>query len=328
MKPPVFVVGCPRSGTTLVNFILNKNEECFLLNEKGLYSNLYRDFHRYHENGKPPGQVFRNCAQQVVQGHRECTLATGDQIERSIRNASADWTSLLSTFMEMLVRRNRPPARIWGDKTPGATFYVDAILENHPKARIVYVKRHPLHVVQSLSRSSFSYASNDRLTNSFVVRAYVEAFEAKRDVLPGNQLFEVKYEDLLRDPERIVSQLCQFAGITYKKGMLDSADEETRTLFGWPENKAWEPVRPQQSSQKTPQDISVASYLRDVMEQYGYESEEESLSARWIAKTRLLPFRGLNTAYNIGRRMKYPEYRSEVLQKWPSRERLRSWFSG
>jgi hypothetical protein len=49
---------------------------------------------------------------------------------------------------------------------------VDAILENHPKARIVYVKRHPLHVVQSLSRSSFSYASNDRLTNSFVVRAY------------------------------------------------------------------------------------------------------------------------------------------------------------
>ena len=126
---------------------------------------------------------------------------------------------------------------------------------------------------------------------------HTEAFEAKRDVLPGNQLFEVKYEDLLRDPERIVSQLCQFAGITYKKGMLDSADKETRTLFGWPENKAWEPVRPQQGSQKTPQDMSVASYLRDVMKQHGYDSEEESLSARWIAKIRLLPFRALNVAY-------------------------------
>lgn len=328
MKSPVFVVGCPRSGTTLVNFILNKHERCFLLNEKGLYSGCYRDFHWKCENGIPPSAAFTQIARRVVEAHEECTLMTEAQIAESLQKVSPRYPALLSAFMEVMVARNRPSARFWGDKTPGATFYIDAILENHPGARIVYVRRHPVHVVESLTRSNFAYASDSRMYNSFVVKAYVDAFERNRHLIPDKQLFEIKYERLLRDPEHVVSKLCQFLSISYQSEMLDPAPDSVRTLFGWPENKAWGPIRPQESSRDAESNGFVESYLRDVMEQYGYYVSSTSALGHVGAEVRAIPAHVLNAVYNTARNWKYPRYRPEVLQKVPSVNRLWSWVSG
>jgi hypothetical protein len=253
---------------------------------------------------------------------------TKEGITESLQGVSTCYPALLSAFMEAMVERNRPSSHIWGDKTPGATFYVDTILENHPDARIVYVRRHPVHVVESLTRSTFAYASNSRMYNSFVVKAYVEAFERNRHLIPDKQLFEIKYERLLRGPERVVTKLCQFLDISYQSEMFDPAPDSVRTLFGWPENKAWGPIRPQESSRDAEGDVFVESYLRDVMEQYGYDVSSTSVLGRIGAEVRTIPAHVLNTVYNTVRNWKYPRYRPEVLQKVPSVNRLWSWVSG
>jgi len=323
---PVFIVGCPRSGTTLVNFILNKHESCFILNEKGLYCNLLKRWTLQRTSTDRDREVFVRLMQSIVDAHQEINLLSSEEVRESVAEVTPRWDLLLESFMSALRRRHKPTAQIWGDKTPNNTFYVDEIAKRHPDARFIYVYRHPGHVLESMSKLDFPYTGNDRLANSFVLKEYIAAYESQKSCLGADQRLEVKYENLVQMPEAVTKEMCSFLEIDFDPAMMESAPRSTRMLFGWPSSKAWGEIRPQASSQTAESDLLTRSYLRHEIEQYGYKTETYSYAAELLAQALLFPYSTLNALYNYLRDLKYPVYKREVLQKYPTFSTLQSWI--
>ncbi|MCS4034712.1 hypothetical protein GGQ02_003122 [Salinibacter ruber] len=330
MDDPVYIVGCPRSGTTLVNFILNKNESCFILNEKGIYCYVFKNWCYIKEKNRGSIEDLKNTFRSILDSHREKQLLDEGDLENIFKYEELEWRNVVLSFFSSLIDKNKPTARVWGDKTPNNIFYLDQILEQQPEARILYVYRNPFHVVNSMSKKDFEYASDKQHINGYITKKYIKKYENSKKIIPESNRLEVRYEKIVEAPEKTTRRMCSFLGIEYSHKMIGKASETTRMLVGWPNSKAWDRIRPQPSSQDVNIGSSVMRYLKDEAEKYNYENKNNSnfmdISSALTVYVRLIPYMVLNGLYNMLRRTKYPTYQSEVLQGTPSKKDIKNWI--
>jgi hypothetical protein len=200
-ETPIFIVGMPRSGTTLVEQILASHPQVHGGGEldylPALASQLYRLL------GTP--DPFPQCIKKV----------DGITLKRI-----AD-TYLLHTA-------NLAPAvstRIT-DKLPANFILVGFIALLFPNARIIHVRRNPLDnciscfVENFLSGNHFSYDLTDL---GCYYREYSRLMQHWRSVLPG-RMFEIEYERLVQEPEATTRALVQHCGLDWDERCLSSHD--------------------------------------------------------------------------------------------------------
>jgi hypothetical protein len=101
------------------------------------------------------------------------------------------------------------------DKTPGNVLEWKRIAHSWPEARYVFLKRHPLHTVQSLARSKPKIAMSEHIG---AVTKFLDAWVKARARLPGPT---ISYEQLTTEPEQTVRGLCTALGIDWEPAMLD-----------------------------------------------------------------------------------------------------------
>jgi Sulfotransferase family len=231
LSRPIFVVGCPRSGTTLVQCILSASSEAFSLPETHFFSHVLLAMSSTPET--PVGRKEIRCAREAFETEAELTLP------------ASFWSALearpglraLDIFLA-LVEHNRPaspPGLRAIEKTPRHVLCLDTIASAFPDAVFVEVVRDPIDVASSLlgvpfesSRSMLSYAQ--RWTESIQAgRAFVRAW-------PG-RLQTIVYEALVREPEAAVRELCSFVGLPYESAMLEEFGREAARNVG--RGEAW-----------------------------------------------------------------------------------------
>lgn len=178
---PIFVVGCPRSGTTLVRLILDSHpriscgpETHFLPDLEGIVG---RHWHRLSRFGMP----------------REYWL---DRIGRFFGDFQNDYA------------RSRGKAR-WADKSPAYTPHLPFLLEVFPTAQIVHVVRDPRDVVASHHKRWGAAAALSAVGRW---RTYVAAARAAGAAVGPGRYHEIRYEDLVADPEPALRALLAFLG--------------------------------------------------------------------------------------------------------------------
>lgn len=231
LSRPIFVVGCPRSGTTLVQCILSASSQAFSLPETHFFSWVLPAIQA------EPGSPIRS---EQLPLFRQ-TFET----ESGLRLPEAFWSALRAqvpmTAKDILVgvvEHHRPPdgASLRAiEKTPRHVLHLDLIGRAFPDALFVDVVRDPIDVASSLlgvpfesSRSVLSYAQ--RWTESVqAARAYARAQPAR--------LRTVVYETLVREPEVSVRQLCDFTGLPYEPRMLEEFGREAARNVG--SDEAW-----------------------------------------------------------------------------------------
>jgi len=113
--------------------------------------------------------------------------------------------------------------RLFLDKTPRYTMIVDELYELFPKARYVLLLRNPLAILKS---ELHTYVNGDwQILSRFepdLVAAPAKIVAAKENL--GSSAIEIKYEDLVSDPEEAVRKLCEFLGVEFAASMLDYSD--------------------------------------------------------------------------------------------------------
>jgi len=189
-ETPVFILGMPRSGTTLVEQILASHPE---VHGAGELTHFYE---------------FTQSLQQ-----RLGTEAAYPECVRRLDASVVRW--MASTYLER-VRALAPEARRITDKLPVNFLHLGLIAVTFPRARIVHCVRDPMAVGFSLYRQNFQqirYAYDLYEIGRFV-RQYRWLMAHWHGIFPG-RLFEVAYEETVADPERAARALVAHLGLDW-----------------------------------------------------------------------------------------------------------------
>jgi tetratricopeptide (TPR) repeat protein len=186
-EQPAFIVGMPRSGTTLVEQILASHPEVRgageLLEMGRLMSGLM--------DGLPAGQHYPR----------------RERLNRSVCTALAD------RYLQRLQAVGGTARRIT-DKTPNNFQFLGLIAALLPGARVIHCTRDPVDVCFSCFVQDFTEWTLSLEELAIYHRAYERLMAHWRSVLPL-PLVEVAYEDLVSDPEAVSRRLVAFCGLEW-----------------------------------------------------------------------------------------------------------------
>jgi tetratricopeptide (TPR) repeat protein len=195
---PIFVVGLPRSGSTLVEQILTAHSMVDATRELAEIVTIARELN--HPNQPELGQYPQSVAQLGA-----------DQIQAFAQR----YLDYAQPF--------RQDAPYFVDKTPGNFHHIGLIETLFPKAKIIDIRRNPMASGWSLYRHFFADSflfSYDLETIGKYYNDYIELMDHWHAVLPG-QILTINYEELIDDLPATVERLLQHCGLTHEQSCLD-----------------------------------------------------------------------------------------------------------
>jgi tetratricopeptide (TPR) repeat protein len=216
-KVPVFIVGMLRSGSTLLETMLDAHADVVGLGEHSYFSFHQGTFGRelLEQGGKGAPDDHENVAddlQEVIEKHGKIVL---DKIKASAAavQASAPQGS----------GRVREAKRII-DKMLFNYKSIGMIHMMYPRAVIIHIMRDPLDTMYSCYAHKFddsgaSWATDpERLALEYAM--YLEVMQHYRDVLPG-RVIDVHYEELVARPEATMRQVLRAMDLGWDPAVLD-----------------------------------------------------------------------------------------------------------
>ena len=194
-ETPIFVLGMPRSGTTLVEQIIASHPEV-------------------HGAGELPD--MQSIAQREVSG------TAG--FPGNILNLDGDTLRKWGDDYVADLQRRAPDARRITDKMPINFWFIGLIHVMLPNAKIIHVCRNPVDTCLSCYTKLFSGALNQTYDLGELGRYYVDyarLMEHWRKVLPAGAFLDVRYEDIVVDQETEARHIIDFCGLEWNDACID-----------------------------------------------------------------------------------------------------------
>lgn len=228
LPPMPIIVGAPRSGTTLLRFMLDSHPDLAIPPETGFLTLKFRRWLR-------GDRLRRKFFQRVISYPESAPFWADFEID-----AEVFWTALTRinpftvadgyrAFYKLYAERFGKSR--WGDKTPYYCLELDRIRRVLPEARFIHLIRDGRDVAMSLRKMWFSPGPEVE-----VQAAYWKKFvgAGRRAGLGRTDYIEVRYEDLILNTQHTLERICNFIGISYDKAMLNY---HTRTPWRLQEHK-------------------------------------------------------------------------------------------
>ena len=201
-EQPVFVVGMPRSGTTLTEQIIGAHPHAGGVGELKRIRRLYSGFAR--------------------EAHPE------DLFDVFKRVGPGKWRDVPNLYLRLINYLSPGKKRIV-DKMPHNFVMVGFIALCFPNARIVHTRRNPMDNFISAYQnhmSDFHGYSFDQITYAKYYQHYERLMAHWNAVLPG-RIFDLNYDELVQEPEPIVRKLVDFIGLEWSDECLKFHEKET-----------------------------------------------------------------------------------------------------
>jgi hypothetical protein len=213
LTPAPFVVGVGRSGTTLLRLMLDAHPQLAIGPETQFVADL----------------VHLDDPVEGIVGARTWGDFGLDADEFARRAADQDLAGVLRAFYS-LYAESQGKSR-WGEKTPGYVRSMDSIAAVLPEARFVHLIRDGRDV--ALSRRARGMGADKPMAKTANLwRRRIEDARAQAHDLDGRYL-ELRYEDLVADPEPQLRRVCEFIELDFDPAMLrhdEGADERLAEL--------------------------------------------------------------------------------------------------
>jgi hypothetical protein len=255
-KHLVFVIGCPRSGTTWVQRLLSCNSQV----RTGQESNLFND----------------SIGLQLRRWRRGLALRERGGVGLACYFTEPEMLELLRDFMRKLLQRMLEPLtenQFFVEKTPDHALYLPEIIELLPESRIIHVLRDPRDVVASLMAASRTWAGESSWAPDNArdaARLWVRTVNTVHGVIrrtQSKQVLEVRYENLHSAPIETLGQIRDFIGCDWTEEEMHQALEANR-ISGGSGGENSQPIIPlsgQAAIESGPRVIDPEGFLRKGM---------------------------------------------------------------
>jgi hypothetical protein len=215
--PPLFVVGCGRSGTTMLRLMLDTHPDLAIPGEGHFIPFTHKILHRFvGPEGQLDSEALTHRLLNTVHFRR-----WGVPDEMALRRVRALHRADFAGIVEALYLSYADltgKAR-WGDKTPIYVRHIPLLAELFPSARFIHVIRDGHDV--ALSYLSVPWGPS---TIWEVAQKWSRDTSAGRSAggyLEPHRYLEIRYEDLVSDTEIELERLCSFGDLRFDERMLD-----------------------------------------------------------------------------------------------------------
>ncbi len=235
-KSPIFVVGTPRSGTTLTAHILDRHTRIFMPGETHFFDDVYS---RRREFG--PIQTADARSKVVNQlmslygrynepaDQQRINLLFKDIAARDALVREQDsYCAILSRFMELQMK-HEGKAR-WGNNAPRDVFNIKDIVQCFPDAKFIvcvrdvrdflvsYKNKWKVTSAQHVERLKALYHP---VVTSLLWKSSMRQIPVIKSLLAAKNLMILPYEHLVKSPQRAIREICAFVDEVYEADMLN-----------------------------------------------------------------------------------------------------------
>ena len=293
--PMFFIIGKGRSGTTLLQTLLDANpsvlipvESRFIIHLKSKYAGVRR------WNEKKILAFYNDLHTEVK--FLLLWQVDGEKLKRDLLalKDKATFAMLCKVvYLNYISAFEKQDIKLLGDKNPIYTVFAEELLELYPGSKFI-------HLVRDYRDNILSHIEVFLIKNvPFLARKWVyfnRLAERLKKNNPGTVL-TVRYEDLVSEPAKHLEEICKFLGVDYDPAMLDFHREANGKMYdrlGVFIDKFHSNIRNPVNTNKVevwkkkmdPEQVRIADHIAgEDAETYGYKRQytESSSGLKWIS---------------------------------------------
>jgi hypothetical protein len=220
--PILFIVSSGRSGSTLLRSILNATEEIFIPYESDFIARAYP---HYHQKTTFSESDYR----QITKLFYEATEVSGWGMDANFifsklkQVAPQSFADINSVLYDAYLKANELGHIPYGIKAPVLIASLDRIFETYPHAKLLHIVRDGRDVYLSYQQvhanSEVKFGPKSLIANVlYWVDGLRRVAEFKKQY-PEIPTIELRYEDMLTQPDIALRQVCDFLGISYRSAI-------------------------------------------------------------------------------------------------------------
>jgi len=207
---PIFIVGMPRSGTSLTEKILSRHAD---VHAGGETIHLPKVLHQKLPSLLHSEQSFPECLESLTP---ELAQQAAEEFLSRVCEGAAVETSRVT------------------EKRPMNYVYLGAIAQLFPNAKIIHVTRNPLDIALSCYFANFASSSELGFSQDFeLFAAYYKRYEQVmahwHKVLPL-EILDLSYESLVTEPDAEIRKLLEFCDLSWDENCLNPQDSTQVTM--------------------------------------------------------------------------------------------------
>ncbi|MEM1168443.1 MAG: sulfotransferase [Cyanobacteria bacterium P01_H01_bin.35] len=226
-QKPVFVVGCSRSGTTLLQSLLATHSQIVSFPESKLFLYLVPE--------TPSRRIFGIASRRVRSRLKEFFRSELKQPEVMLQFSPT--TLFISQYVNKFVAvmdslTKQMGKSLWLEKTPEHIFYVENIEKFIPGAKFIHIIRNGEDVVASMYELAQKYPKfwADKSNIDVCIDKWMRAVAASHKHLHKPNHVMVRYEDLVENSQNQLVKLCNFMDVEFEENMLQSYHETASSV--------------------------------------------------------------------------------------------------
>jgi hypothetical protein len=279
--PPLFIVGPSRSGTTLFAKMLDAHSALAIFPETWCYVEL--DLLGCLQEFTDQWQYVLFLNRMWKHLHEENDPAARIVAEEGAKRPRyvGPTAPILESIGQAYAKARH--ARVWGEKTPSHILWLHEIRRLFPNARILVIIRDPRDVLLSYDERW----GGGRRDADFIMRAAAQVRHnlshfVKLRGFPREQIFTIKYEDLVAEPARVLHSVCQFLKLEFEPEMLHFYRKNANgRITGEYHELLNQPARTERIARyracfSSPQIALIQNFLAEEMNILGYPIEPQT----------------------------------------------------
>lgn len=249
MMPPLFIIGNPRSGTSLLRLILTNNSKVIIPPECGFIIWLHKKYAAWSElDNKHTIRLSAFIDDLLICKKIETWHLCRNQIKNIIHeNNPMDYAELCACIFSAYANNINQSFDVWGDKNNFHINHLDELNNLYPKARFIHIVRDGRDVACSyreVMRSGLNSLYAPKLDTDITAISTswtnnVIKTDTFMNKLPLERAKTIRYEDLVSKPTITVNLICEWLRVPFEKTMLNFYQENIKSKLEPLEMLAW-----------------------------------------------------------------------------------------
>jgi hypothetical protein len=301
-QPPVFVIGNPRSGTTMFRLALTAHRSISIPPENPFLVKLFDRFGRIKSfQASQLDELFDAMSAKPVSFFDRWEMDQGTVRDLLAQSEGCTFSEIGARLYQAYPKIDGAESFIWGDKNTSYFQYVDILSWLYPNAKFIHLVRDGRAVLASYQALNKRKKENENvrfpvLPSHPIIAASrwlnaVQTIERAFSKMKPENCITVRYEDVVGDFENQLTRVCEFLNISYETNMKDF--HKLNEKFGLEPRKydSWkwrtrEPITAQRVDdwKKSLSDSDVSSFetvAKGQLNEFGYDLLSGDSSFSW-----------------------------------------------